>query len=147
LDDPYDLGRYVSAQAPVYARACAELAAGSKRSHWMWFIFPQLRGLGSSPRAQHFGIGSLAEARAYLAHPVLGERLRECTRLVNGVAGRTAEAIFGHPDYLKFRSCMTLFACAGGASEADRVFSVALECYFAGEADPLTRELLGLKAS
>jgi uncharacterized protein (DUF1810 family) len=141
LDDPYDLGRYISAQEPVYARVCAELAGGSKRSHWMWFIFPQLRGLGSSPTAQHFGIGSLEEARAYLAHPVLGERLRECTRLVNGVAGRTAEAIFGHPDYLKFRSCMTLFACAG-ASEADRVFSAALQRYFAGEADPLTRELL-----
>jgi uncharacterized protein (DUF1810 family) len=144
MDDPYDLGRYVSAQQPVYPRVCAELAAGEKRSHWMWFIFPQLRALGSSPTAQHFGIGSLAEARAYLAHPVLGGRLRECTRLVTSVAGRTAEAIFGYPDYLKFRSSLTLFAQAAAGSPAaeDRIFGEALARYYGGEPDPLTLKLL-----
>jgi uncharacterized protein (DUF1810 family) len=149
LDDPCDLGRYVAAQQSVYARVCAELAAGSKRSHWMWFIFPQLRGLGSSPTARQFGIGSLAEARAYLAHPVLGGRLRECTRLVNGVAGRTAEAIFGHPDYLKFRSCMTLFAHAAADSPAaeDRIFGEALARFYGGEPDPLTLRLLSPAAT
>ena len=138
------LGRYVSAQQPVYASVCAELAAGNKRSHWMWFIFPQLRGLGSSPTARHFAISSLEEARAYLAHPLLGERLRECTRLVNGVAGSTAGVIFGYPDYLKFRSCMTLFAHVAGDSPAaaDRIFGEALARYYGGEPDPLTRELL-----
>jgi uncharacterized protein (DUF1810 family) len=144
VDDPYDLKRYVPAQNAVFAQVCAELAAGRKQSHWMWFIFPQLRGLGSSPMAERFAIGSLEEARAYLAHPLLGERLRQCTQLVNRVEGRTAQAIFGYPDYLKFRSCMTLFACAAGTADtsANRVFSEALARYFAGEADPLTRELL-----
>ena len=141
MDDPYDLERYLRAQEPVFAQVCAELAAGRKQSHWMWFIFPQLRGLGSSPMAQRFAIDSLAEARAYLAHPLLGERLRRCTQLVNRVEGRTAQAIFGYPDYLKFRSAMTLFArAAAGGSEP---FSEALAKYFAGEEDPLTRELLG----
>jgi len=165
MDDPYDLGRFVQAQEPLFERVCAELAAGSKQSHWMWFVFPQLRGLGSSATAQRFGIGSLEEARAYLAHRLLGERLRECTRLVNSVEGRSARAIFGYPDYLKFRSCMTLFAYAArgtpaahgtpAATEApsvpgagaDAPFSAALDKYFAGEADPLTRELLELRAS
>jgi uncharacterized protein (DUF1810 family) len=157
MDDRYDLARYVLAQEPVYARVCAELAAGRKASHWMWFIFPQLKGLGSSPAARHYAIASLAEARAYLAHPLLGERLRECTRLVNRVQGRTAQAIFGYPDYLKFRSCMTLFAYAAGerahpelacddgmaaAAGGDQPFSEALARYFAGEGDPLTRKLL-----
>ncbi|HYC09103.1 MAG TPA: DUF1810 domain-containing protein [Steroidobacteraceae bacterium] len=170
MDDPYDLGRFVLAQEPVFERVCAELAAGSKHSHWMWFVFPQLRGLGSSATAQRFAIGSLEEARAYLAHRLLGERLRECTRLVNGVEGRSARAIFGYPDYLKFRSCMTLFAYAARSAAgtrgapaahdtpaatdgspvpdtgADAPFSAALEKYFAGEADRLTRELLELRA-
>ena len=138
--DHYNLSRFVAAQNPVFSEVCAELAAGHKQSHWMWFIFPQLRGLGTSPMAQRFAIGSLAEARAYLAHPLLGERLRTCTQLVNGVEDRTAQAIFGYPDYLKFRSSMTLFASAAtGASEP---FGEALAKYFAGEADPLTRELL-----
>ena len=138
--DHYNLSRFVAAQNPVFSEVCAELAAGHKQSHWMWFIFPQLRGLGTSPMAQRFAIGSLAEARAYLAHPLLGERLRTCTQLVNRVEGRTVEAIFGYPDYLKFRSSMTLFASAAtGASEP---FDAALAKYFAGEADPLTRELL-----
>ena len=116
--DHYNLSRFVAAQNPVFSAVCAELAAGHKQSHWMWFIFPQLRGLGTSPMAQRYAIGSLAEARAYLAHPLLGERLRTCTQLVNGVEDRTAQAIFGYPDYLKFRSSMTLFASAAtGASE------------------------------
>ena len=141
-DDPYDLARYVSAQQPVYAQVYAELAAARKQTHWMWFVFPQLKDLGSSPTATHYGISSLAEARAYLAHPLLGARLRECTALVNGLEGATAEAIFGYPDDLKFRSCMTLFAAAAGEPGAGRLFSVALRKYFAGEEDPLTLSLL-----
>ena len=148
-DDPYDLARYVSAQQPMYGQVCAELAAGRKQTHWMWFIFPQLKGLGSSPTAKHYGISSLAEARAYLAHPLLGARLRECTALVNGLQGATAQAIFGYPDYLKFCSCMTLFACAAGErtrpdpARGTDPFSAALERYYTGEADPLTVRLLG----
>jgi uncharacterized protein (DUF1810 family) len=138
--DHYNLSRFVAAQNPVFSEVCAELAAGHKQSHWMWFIFPQLRGLGTSPMAQRYAIGSLAEARAYLAHPLLAERLRTCTQLVNRVEGRTVEAIFGHPDYLKFRSSMTLFSRA--ATDASEPFGEALAKYFAGEADPLTRELL-----
>jgi uncharacterized protein (DUF1810 family) len=148
--DPYDLGRFVSAQDAVIARVRAELAAGAKRSHWMWFVFPQLQGLGSSSTARNYAIASLEEARAYLAHPLLGERLREWTQLVNRLRDRSAEDIFGYPDYLKFRSCMTLFAYAAGEravpgrAEAPTggVFSAALEKYFAGEEDPLTRERL-----
>jgi len=132
----------VRAQAPVYAQVCAELGAGRKQSHWMWFIFPQLQGLGSSAMAQRYAIASLAEAHAYLAHPLLGERLRECTRLVNRIPGRTIEAIFGHPDDLKFRSCMTLFARAAGEEAGERVFSAALTRYFAGAVDPRTVQLL-----
>jgi uncharacterized protein (DUF1810 family) len=151
MDDPYDLKRYVLAQDPVFTSVCAELTAGRKQSHWMWFIFPQLQGLGSSPMAARYAIGSLEEAGAYLAHPLLGERLRLCTQLVNHVEGRNAQAIFGYPDCLKFRSCMTLFARAAAeapgtrpaATDRDRVFGEALGKYFAGEADPLTRELLG----
>ncbi|HKD55276.1 MAG TPA: DUF1810 domain-containing protein [Steroidobacteraceae bacterium] len=163
MSDPYNLTRYVAAQEPVFARVCAELTAGRKQTHWMWFVFPQLRGLGSSPMAERYGVGSIEEARAYLAHPLLGKRLRHCTQLLNSVDGRSAEAIFGYPDYLKFRSCMTLFAAAAGEQEdargprfaggamsgtataqaADRVFSEALGRYFAGEGDPLTREALG----
>lgn len=151
--DPFNLGRYLEAQEPVIERVRAELAAGSKRSHWMWFIFPQLAGLGSSPTARHYALASLAEARAYLAHPRLGERLRGCTQLVNAVRGRTVEEIFGYPDHLKFHSCMTLFAYAAreravpgtppAHAPADGgVFGAALEKYFAGEEDPLTRRLL-----
>ena len=139
MDDPYDLERYLRAQEPVFTQVCAELAVGRKQSHWMWFIFPQLRGLGSSPMAERYAIGSLAEAHAYLAHPLLAERLRKCTQLVNQVEGRTVQAIFGYPDYLKFRASMTLFARAAGAGEP---FREALARYFAGEEDPLTRGLL-----
>src|SRR5258706_7406123 len=112
MDAPYDLKRYVEAQDPLFARVCAELAAGRKESHWMWFIFPQLLGLGSSPTARRYAIASLEEARAYLEHPVLGARLRECTRLANPIEGRTIVEIFGYPEHLKFCSCTTLFACS-----------------------------------
>ncbi|MBV8420455.1 MAG: DUF1810 domain-containing protein [Hyphomicrobiales bacterium] len=137
--DPYDLERFVAAQNPVIGAVCAELAAGRKQTHWMWFIFPQLRGLGASASAQRYALGSAAEARAYLEHPLLGERLRHCTGLVNAVAGRTAEEIFGYPDYLKFHSCMTLFAqvAASGAPFRD-----ALAKYYGGQEDALTRRLL-----
>ena len=140
MNDRYDLERYIRAQEPVFAQVCAELADGRKQSHWMWFIFPQLRGLGSSSMAERYAIGSLAEARAYLAHPLLGERLRTCTQLVNRIEARTAHSIFGYPDDLKFRSSMTLFARA--TADGSDPFGAALAKYFAGEEDPLTRELL-----
>lgn len=138
--DPYNLNRFIAAQNPVFMQVCAELAGGEKHSHWMWFVFPQLRGLGSSPMATRYAIGSLDEARAYLAHPILGARLRRCTELVNRLEGRSVQQIFGHPDDLKFRSSMTLFARA--ATGAGAPFKEALARYFAGEEDPLTRELL-----
>ena len=138
MTDPFDLQRFVDAQRGVYPQVCAELAAGCKRSHWMWFVFPQLKELGRSATAQHYGIASLAEAQAYWAHPLLGPRLRECTDLVLAVDGRSAHEIFGPPDDLKFRSCMTLFAQATG----ERLFTRALEKYFRGEVDPRTIELL-----
>lgn len=133
------LERFVQAQEPVIERVMAELRAGRKASHWMWFVFPQIQGLGHSPMAQRFAIASRAEAEAYLLHPVLGPRLRECTRLVNDVAGRSIEEIFGYPDYLKFRSSMTLFA---HASADNRVLLDALSKYFGGECDPLTLDRL-----
>ncbi|MGD9543370.1 MAG: DUF1810 domain-containing protein [Methylocystis sp.] len=133
--DAYDLARFVAAQEPIYAQATAELAAGRKRSHWMWFVFPQLEGLGASAMAQRYALGSLAEARGYLAHPVLGARLRDCVGLVNGVEGRSAHEIFGHPDDLKFHSSMTLFAAA---APQEPLFAEALRKYFAGRRDPLT---------
>jgi uncharacterized protein (DUF1810 family) len=134
--DPHNLKRFEETQEPVYARVCEELRAGEKTSHWMWFIFPQVRGLGRSPMAERFAIGSLDEARAYLKHPVLGARLRECALLVNAVEGRTASEIFGFPDDLKFHSSMTLFAKAGDGAE----FYRAIEKYFGGEMDPGTLE-------
>ncbi|MEE7440352.1 DUF1810 domain-containing protein [Methylobacterium oryzae] len=140
MSDTYDLGRFVAAQEGVYARALAELQAGDKRSHWMWFVFPQIAGLGASPMAQRYAIGSLAEAQAYAAHPVLGARLRACTAAVNAVAGRSAHAIFGSPDDLKFRSSMTLFA---RAVPGEPVFADALARYFDGVPDPRTLAKLG----
>lgn len=134
-NDPFDLNRFVTAQAPVYGRVVAELRDGRKRSHWMWFVFPQLRGLGGSPTAVRYGISSLQEARAYLSHELLGPRLRECTQLVNQVQGRSAEEIFGSPDDLKLRSSMTLFALA--AQDAQD-FSALLDRYYGGQQDPLT---------
>ncbi|OHV05516.1 DUF1810 domain-containing protein [Mycobacterium talmoniae] len=135
MADPYDLWRFVDAQDRVYAGVLAELRAGRKRTHWIWFVFPQLRGLGSSAMADRYGIGSLAEARAYLSHDVLGPRLHECARLVNGVSGRSIEDIFGWPDNLKVRSSMTLFARAG-ADNAD--FVTLLDRYYGGQQDPET---------
>jgi uncharacterized protein (DUF1810 family) len=139
VDEPFDLERFVQAQQAVYAAVCAELHAGAKRSHWMWFIFPQLKGLGSSPSAQHYGVASLAEARAYLDHPLLGARLRECTQRLLLLEGRSAAAIFGYPDELKLRSCLTLFERAAPQEE---LFSEALGKYYGGQPDPRTLELL-----
>jgi uncharacterized protein (DUF1810 family) len=138
-NDPYNLQRFLDAQNPIYEQVCRELRAGKKKSHWMWFIFPQLRGLGSSPTAVAFGISSLADARAYLEHPILGARIRECTRLVNEVGNQSIHQILGYPDDLKFRSSMTLFAFTGDDAQ---IFKDALQKYFAGEPDPLTLELL-----
>jgi uncharacterized protein (DUF1810 family) len=134
-DDPFDLQRFALAQAPVIDRVQAELRAGHKRSHWMWFVFPQIAGLGSSAMAVRYAIGSLDEARAYLAHPVLGTRLRDCTASVLGVEGRGAHQIFGWPDDMKFHSSMTLFAAA---EAGESVFAQALEKYFAGQLDQAT---------
>ena len=133
--DPFDLKRFVDAQAPVYGRVVAELRGGRKRSHWMWFVFPQLRGLGSSPMADRYALASLDEARAYLSHDVLGPRLRECARLVNEVQGRAIGEIFGSPDDLKLCSSMTLFA---RATDDNRDFVTLLDKYYSGREDPLT---------
>jgi uncharacterized protein (DUF1810 family) len=139
MSDQYDLQRFVDAQAAVYTQACAELRLGRKRSHWMWFIFPQIRGLGSSPMAVRFAISSLEEAREYLKHPVLGPRLRECIGIVVEVQGRGVDEIFGYPDDLKFHSSLTLFA---QATEENQVFVDALAKYFGGEMDQATMERL-----
>ena len=134
-----DLQRFVQAQEGHIDDARAELRAGRKRTHWMWFVFPQLRGLGRSQMAWHFGIASREEAAAYLAHPVLGPRLRECVELVLAVRGRTAHEIFGSPDDLKLCSCLTLFGEVGGG---DSAFDRALRQYFGGQPDSPTLELL-----
>lgn len=135
MNDSYELQRFVLAQNPVYEDVLAELRAGHKRSHWMWFIFPQIKGLGHSDLARKFAIASLEEARAYIKHPVLGARLRECSRLVAEVTGLSAEEIFGYPDYMKFHSSMTLFA---HATEDNRVFIECLRKYFGAKEDFLT---------
>jgi uncharacterized protein (DUF1810 family) len=141
LADPHDLRRFVEAQAPVYAQARDELRAGRKRSHWMWFVFPQMRGLGRSAMAHRYGIASRAEAVAYLDHPLLGARLVECTGLMLAQPqGSSALAVLGAPDDLKFRSSMTLFAAV---SPAGSRFSAALDRFFGGAADPATLRLLG----
>ena len=137
--DPFELLRFVAAQHGVYDTVVDELRTGRKRSHWIWFIFPQLRGLGRSPTAMRFGIASLDEARAYVAHPVLGPRLRECARLVARIDGRSADEIFGWPDNLKVRSSMTLFA---RATDDDSEFRAVLEKFYTGEDDPATVERL-----
>ncbi|WP_353146362.1 DUF1810 domain-containing protein [Pollutimonas bauzanensis] len=139
--DTYNLQRFIDAQDKVFHQACAELRSGKKRSHWMWFIFPQIEGLGHSDMARTFAISSLAEAKAYLDHPILGERLRECTRLVSTVQGRSIGQIFGYPDDMKFHSSMTLFSCA---DTDDQVFSGTLRKYFNSELDALTLKCLGL---
>jgi len=132
MEKDFNLERFVQAQAPVYATVLKELRAGHKRTHWMWFIFPQLKGLGHSEMAQRYAIRSGDEAAAYLAHPVLGARLRECTTIVDTLDGHTAREIFGHPDDLKFRSSMTLF-CDVAPDEA--MFSDCIDKYFGGEPD------------
>lgn len=136
MADPYDLGRYVAAQdtGGTYDRALAELRAGRKTTHWMWFVFPQIAGLGASPMAVRYAVGSVAEARAYLAHPVLGPRLTACVAAMNGHQGKSAREILGSPDDMKFRSCLTLFIAAGGGE----AFEAALAKYYGGEADPAT---------
>jgi len=133
---------FIIAQDSVYANVVRELSAGQKRSHWMWFIFPQLRGLGSSAMADKFALDSVDEARRYLQHPLLGARLRECTQLVLDVPHRTAEDVFGFPDYLKFHSSMTLFALCSPVGD---LFDRAILKYFAAEKDPKTLDLLGLR--
>jgi uncharacterized protein (DUF1810 family) len=133
--DPFDLQRFVDAQESIYETVIDELTNGRKRSHWMWFVFPQLRGLGSSPTAARFGISSADEACAYLAHEVLGPRLRECSRLVAQIDGRSIEEILGWPDNLKLRSSMTLFA---RATEDNDDFVAVLDKFYGGEADPAT---------
>ena len=137
----FDLQRFITAQDGIYERACLEIAAGHKRSHWMWFVFPQMRGLGRSEMAERFGIVSLAEARAYLEHPVLGPRLRHAATLLLGVKGRSALDIMGFPDDLKLRSSMTLFACA---TVDNGPFVEVLDRYFAGEQDAATLQLIGM---
>ncbi|MGJ4939678.1 DUF1810 domain-containing protein [Bradyrhizobium sp. HKCCYLS1011] len=135
----FDLDRFVAAQDPLFSQVVAELAAGHKQSHWMWFIFPQLAGLGFSAMAQRYAIGSRAEAEAYLAHPVLGPRLVECTRLVVEVSGKSIHAILGSPDDMKFRSSMTLF----DAVSDQALFAQALDKYYEGKKDQATLDILG----
>src|SRR4051794_30955249 len=142
--DRYDLERFVVAQEPVFATALAELQAGRKRTHWMWFIFPQLRGLGRSPTATFYGIASLDEARAYLGHKLLGPKLERCTDAVLAAEECTVHEIFGSPDDMKFHSSMTLFAVAAGAGEAASPYRDALDRRFHGTPDPQTLKLLGL---
>jgi uncharacterized protein (DUF1810 family) len=137
--DSFDLERFVTAQAPVFETVLAELRAGRKRSHWMWFVFPQLRGLGQSETARFYGIASIEEARAYLAHPLLGPRLDFCTRIVLGSEGPSLHAIFGSPDDMKFRSCMTLFLLA--TDDQANPFGEALDRWCGGRPDERTLAL------
>lgn len=143
MADAFDLRRFVDAQDRVYDTVLDELRVGRKRTHWIWFVFPQLTQLGRSATARRYGISGLPEARAYLAHPVLGPRLRECARLVGAVEGRSVQDVFGYPDYLKVRSCMTLFA---HATDDDRDFAAVLDAHYRdfpdGREDPATLELL-----
>jgi uncharacterized protein (DUF1810 family) len=141
VDDPFDLGRFLRAQEDDYERALAEIRSGRKRTHWMWYIFPQFDGLGFSSTARHYAIKSIEEARAYLAHPILGPRLLECAEAAVGVEGRTAHDIFGSPDDLKLKSCATLFACV---SPPGSVFDRLLAKFYRGERDGKTLELLGI---
>ena len=138
-DDPYDLNRFVRAQESSYEQALSELERGRKQSHWMWYIFPQLDGLGSSSMSRLYSIKSEAEARAYLAHPVLGPRLSACAEAILAVDGRSATAILGSPDDMKLKSCATLFA---HVSERGSVFERILEKFYAGERDATTQRLL-----
>jgi uncharacterized protein (DUF1810 family) len=138
MADPYQLQRFVDAQAGCFTQVRSELAAGQKRTHWMWFVFPQMRGLGSSSMAVRFALSGLDEAKAYLAHPLLGARLRDCTAFVNAAEGRSVGEIFGYPDDLKFHSSVTLFVQASD----EEVFVTALRKYFGGVPDQATIKLL-----
>ena len=140
-DDPFNLRRFIAAQEPVYDEALAEIRSGRKRTHWMWYVFPQLDGLGSSSTAKFYAIKSIEEAQAYLSHPVLGERLRECVNALLAIDGRSASAIFGYPDDLKLRSCATLFAAL---PNAESIFTELLTKYFDGAPDQRTLDLLRL---
>ena len=137
---PYHLQRFVEAQDPIYEAVVDELRSGLKTGHWMWFVFPQIKGLGFSSMARRFEIASLEKAGAYLEHPILGSRLRECTHLLNKLEGRTIRQIFGQPDDLKFRSSMTLFA---KVAQADQIFQTALGKYCEGKQDLFTLGILG----
>ncbi len=138
-DDPFDLARFTRAQDDTYDRALAEIRSGRKRSHWIWFIFPQIDGLGSSSTTRHYAIKSAEEARCYLEHPVLGTRLKECAEAVLAVEGRSVSEIFGYPDDLKLKSSMTLFAAV---SDPGSVFARVLDQYYRGESDARTLQLL-----
>ena len=140
--DRYNLQRFVDAQHPIYGQVRDELQAGQKESHWMWFIFPQIKGLGNSATAHKYAISGIDEAKAYLDHPLLGFRLGECTQLVNAVHDRCIEEIFGHPDHMKFHSSMTLFE---HVHPGDDVFAAALAKYFRGKGDRKTLELVGIR--
>ena len=137
--DPFQLSRFVKAQDQIYDRALAELKSGRKRSHWMWFVFPQIEGLGFSATTQYYSIKSLEEARRYLDHPVLGKRLRESTETILALEGLSASSIFGYPDDLKLKSSMTLFA---GVAEGQSVFMRVLEKYYQGNPDERTVAIL-----
>ena len=139
MTDTFDLSRFVDAQATAYSTALAELRAGHKRTHWIWFVFPQLKGLGRSTTADHYGLSGLEEARAYLAHPLLGERLREVTTAMLVHESQSASVVLGELDAMKFRSCMTLFS---RVEPSESLFGAALERFFNGEADARTLELL-----
>jgi uncharacterized protein (DUF1810 family) len=141
--DPFDLHRFVSAQKGVYDRALGELKAGLKTSHWMWFIFPQIEGLGHSPTTRRYSIKGLEEARRYLGHPVLGPRLVECAEAVLAISGSTAEDIFGHPDVWKLQSSMTLFELVAGPGS---VFARVLDTYYAGKRDAKTLQIAGTQS-
>lgn len=142
--DPYDLGRFLQAQEGDYEQALSEIESGRKRSHWIWYIFPQIDGLGSSSTSKRYAIKSLDEARAYLDHPILGPRLRECAEAVVRLEGRTAREIFGSPDDLKLKSCATLFECV---SPPGSVFERLLTKYYQGRRDDKTLHLLGISSS
>jgi len=141
-EDPFNLNRFVEAQESDYDRALREIRAGHKRSHWMWYIFPQIEGLGPSSTARFYAIKCIEEARAYLTHPILGSRLRECAKAALSVEGKTAEEIFGFPDVLKLRSCATLFV---HVSEPGSVFEQLLQKYYGGLVDDATFRLLNEK--
>jgi len=139
VDDPFNLRRFVEAQEPIFGHVRSELAEGAKRTHWMWFVFPQISGLGFSAMSRKYAISGWAEAQAYLAHPVLGTRLRDCAMLVDAVEGKSAVDIFGPVDARKFQSCMTLFAAV---ADGQNIFDGALQKYFAGEEDRETLDRL-----